>query len=147
MRISKYLAGVWIAVAVYTVFSFLGGPKGMSAYNYLLNEREHQWANLRSLGTLNEELEKTKNSLLFDDDTMLVYARQMGFGQEDERFVRIVGLNNNKNNPTTAGYVYIAQKPDYIPDLSIKIAALIAGFLIFTFLLMLETIEKRSNKE
>ena len=145
MRISKYLIGIWVAIAVYTVFSFLGGPKGLSAYNYLLSEREQQMENLQNLGTLNEELEKTKNSLLFDDDTMLVYARQMGFGHEDERFIRIVGLGSTKTNPSTAGYVYTAQNPDYIPDLSIKIAALIAGFLVFTFLLMLETIEKRSN--
>ena len=145
MKVTKYLAGIWIAVAVYTIFSFLGGPKGLSAYNFYLAEREHQRENIHNLGQINEELEKTRNSLLFDHDTMIVQARQMGFGQEDEHFIRIVGLNNKKSIPSSSGYVYTAQKPEFISDLSIKIAALISGFLIFAFLFMLETIEKRTQ--
>jgi len=145
MRVTKYLVGIWIAVVVYTIFSFLSGPKGMSAYNFLLNEREIQKEYINELNILNEELEKTKNSLLFDHDTMLVEARQLGFGQEDERFVRIVGLGNKKSIPSSFGHVYIAQKPDFVSDLSIKIAALIAGILVFAFLFMLETIDRRTR--
>ncbi|MCL2264862.1 MAG: septum formation initiator family protein [Treponema sp.] len=145
MRVSKYLIGIWVAIAVYAVFSFLGGPKGLSAYNYLLSEREHQRENIQNLGTLNEELEKTQNSLLFDYETLQVKARQMGYGQENERFIRIVGLNNQKSNPSASGYIYTAQNPEFIPDLNIKIAALIAGSLVFVFLFMMEIIEKRSR--
>jgi len=145
MRILKYLIGIWAAVAVYTLFSFLGGPRGISAYNYLLSERDRQYDNLKDLGILNEELERTRNNLLYDQDTLLIHARQMGYGQEDERFVRIVGLGNVKNAPTTAGSVYSAQLPNFISDKNIKIAALCVGLLIFAFLFMLETIDKRSR--
>jgi len=145
MRIFKYLIGIWTALAVYTLFSFLSGPRGLSAYNYLLAEREQQWENINDLGIINEELEKTRNSLLYDDDTLMVHARQMGYGQEDERFVRIVGLGNIKTTPAVTGAVYMAHDPEFITDERIKFAALCAGLLVFTFLLMLELIESRSR--
>jgi cell division protein FtsB len=143
MRIFKYLLGFWTAIALYTLFSFLGGPRGMASYNYLLSEQEQQRANIRELGVINEELEKTRNSLLYDHDTLLVHARQMGYSYEDDRFVRIVGLGSIKNTPAITGKVYAAQNPDYIPDKILKIAALAAGLLVFVFIFMLEIIESR----
>ena len=143
MRISKYLIGIWVAVAVYTLFSLFFGPKGVSAYNQLLFEREQQWNNIRELGNINEELEKNKNNLIFDQETLLVHARQMGYGFEDERFIRIVGLGNIKNTPAITGNIYITKTPDYLSDKIIKIVSILAGFLIFAFLFMLEFIETR----
>ena len=145
MRVFKYLFALWTAVVVYTLFSFLGGPGGLSAYNYLLSEKERQLANIKELGIINDELEKTKNNLLYDQDTLLIYARQMGYGYEDERFVRVVGLGNETNTPAVTGKVYVAQNPDFISDKSIKIAALCAGLLVFTFVFMLELIDRRVN--
>jgi len=143
MRISKYLVGIWTAVAVYTLFSFFSGPKGLSAYNQLLFEREQQWANIKELGIINEELEKERNNLLYDQDTLLVRAHQLGYGYEDERFVRIVGLGNTKNTPAVTGNVYIIKNPDYLSDKIIKIVSLCLGFLIFAFLFMLEIIDSK----
>ena len=143
MRIFKYLLGIWTAIVVYTFFSFFSGPRGLSAYNYLKSEQERQWANITELGNINEELEKTKNNLLYANDTLLIHARQMGYGYEDERFVRIVGLGNIYPTFTETGKIYIAQTPDTISDKNIKIAALCAGFLVFSFLFMLEFIDSR----
>jgi len=145
MKIFKYLIGIWVAVAIYTLFSFFAGPKGMSAYNYLLSEKDLQWDNIRELGILHEELERTRNNLLYDHDTMLVHARQMGYGQENERFIRIVGLSNIKPVPAETGNIYYAQNPNFINDKSIKIVAVCIGFLIFAFFFMLEIIEMRSR--
>jgi len=145
MRIFKYLIGVWTAIAVYTLFSFLGGPSGLSSYNYLLSEREHQWENIKELGIINEELERTRFNLQYDQDTMLVQARQMGYGQPDERFIRIVGLGIPKNTPVTAGNIYSTSYPDYISNKGIKIAALCAGLLVFAFVFMMEIIENKSR--
>jgi cell division protein FtsB len=143
MRISKYLIGIWTAVAVYTLFSFFSGPKGLSAYNQLLFERDQQWANIKELGIINEELEKERNNLLYDQDTLLVHAHQLGYGYEDERFIRIVGLGNTKNTPAVTGNVYIVKNPDYLSDKIIKIVSLCVGFLVFAFLFMLEIIDSK----
>jgi len=143
MRISKYLIGIWAAVAVYTLFSFFSGPKGLSAYNQLLFERDQQWANIKELGIINEELEKERNNLLYDQDTLLVRAHQLGYGYEDERFVRIVGLGTTKSTPAVTGNVYIVKNPDYLSDKIIKIVSLCVGLLVFAFLFMLEIINSR----
>jgi hypothetical protein len=145
MRILKYLIGIWTAVAVYTLFSFLSGSAGISAHNYLLSERERQWEHIKELEYINEDLERTKFNLQYDQDTLLVHARLIGYGNIDERFVRIVGLGNLKTDPVTAGNIYIASEPEYVSDKNIKIAALCAGFLIFAFIFMLEIIESRSR--
>ncbi|MDR2943141.1 MAG: septum formation initiator family protein [Treponema sp.] len=145
MRISKYLIGVWTAVAVYTLFSFFSGPKGISAYNQLLFEREQQWANIKKLGIINEELEKERNNLLYDQDTLLVRARQLGYGYEDERYIRIVGLGAAKSSPAVTGNVYIVKEPDFLSDKTIKIIAICVSLLIFAFLFMLEVIDSKVN--
>jgi len=143
MRFSKYLIGVWAAVAVYTIFSFFSGPKGISAYNQLLYEREQQWKNIKELGVINEELEKERNNLLYDQDTLIVHARQLGYGSENERFIRIVGLGNPKNTPAMTGNIYTIKNPDYLSDKTIKIVALCVGLLVFAFLFMLEAIDTK----
>jgi cell division protein FtsB len=143
MRIFKYLFGLWTAIVIYTILSLLGGPKGISAYNYLLSEKDQQTANIKELEIINEELEKNRNNLLYDHDTLLVHARKMGYSYEDDRFVRIVGLGSVINTPAMTGKVYFSQTPDFIPDKYIKIAALCAGLLVFAFLFMLEIINTR----
>jgi hypothetical protein len=145
MRILKYLIGIWAAIAVYTLFSFLGGSNGLSAYNVLLDERERQLDNIRELGILNEDLQRTKNNLLYDHDTLLVHARQLGYGQENERFVRIVGLGNIINVSQTAGNVYFTQSPDFISKRTINIVAFCLGLLAFAFFFMVEFIENRTR--
>ena len=146
MSIFKYLIGIWTAIVVYTLFAFLAGPKGLFAYNFLLSEKERQMDNIRELGILNEDLERVKNNLIFDQDTLLVQARQMGYASEDERFIRIVGLSNVLSAPAETGIVYSAHIPEYFSEQNIKIAAISIGFLLFAFLFMLEFIDKRAVK-
>jgi cell division protein FtsB len=136
MRIFKYLFGIWTAIAVYTILSFIGGPKGITAYNFLLSEKDRQIANTK-------ELEINKNNLLYDHDTLLVHARKMGYSYEDDKFIRIVGLGSNLNTPAVTGNVYFSQTPDFMPDKSIKIASLCAGLFVFAFLFMLDFINTR----
>ena len=145
MRVLKYLVGIWTAIAVYTLFSFLCGPSGLSAYNYLLAERDRQLENIKNLGNINEDLERTKFNLQYDQDTLMVHARFMGYGQSDERFVRIVGLGKMKNDPVMVGNVYVTSNPEFVSDKSIKIGALCVGLLVFAFIFMLELVISKSR--
>jgi hypothetical protein len=145
MRIFKYLFGIWTAIAVYTISSFLGGPKGLSAYNLLKSEQERQLTNIMELENINSEFEKTKNNLLYANDTLLVHARRMGYGYENERFIRIVGYENMNIPPSETGKVYIALTPDTISDKNIKLAAVCAGFFVFAFIFIFEFFESKIN--
>jgi cell division protein FtsB len=143
MKVYKYLFGLWTAVVIYSFFSFTSGPKGLSAYNQLLAERELQFANIAELQYNNEELEKIKDSLLYDSEALLVYARRLGYSSEDEHFIRIAGLQSAQNIPTVAGNVYSAREPDFVTDRTIKLTAFFAGLLFFAFFFVMELIDTK----
>ena len=145
MRALKYLIGLWTGVAVYAVFSLLSGPRGLSAYEQLEAERERQWVNMRSLAAIGEELENTKNSLLYDQDAIAVYARRLGYARENERFIRIVGLGGAQNSHAMPGQVYLTASPEFISDMIIKIIALCAGTAAFAFALMVEFLKNNAG--
>jgi cell division protein FtsB len=145
MRAFKYLIALWAAVAVYGVSSLLTGAIGLSAYRQLLADREKQWANMKNLRLINEELENIKNSLLYDTDTIAVYARDLGYGKKNERFIRIVGLGGMKNPNASAGQVIEAGTPEFIPDKTLKIAALCAGLVVFVLLVMFDIFRFRED--
>jgi cell division protein FtsB len=146
MRAFNYLIALWAAIAVYGVSSVLIGAVGISAHQQLLADRDKQWANMKNLQMINGELENTKNSLLYDRDTIAVHARELGYGKKDERFVRIVGLGGAKNPHTTAGQILRAGTPDFIPDLTLKIIALCTGLAVFALLLISDIFRDRQER-
>lgn len=131
MNAAKYLVPLWIGVLIYVSLSLLFGAKGLSAHLQLENELKKQEANMEELININRELGNAVNSLLYDKDTLAVYARGQGYASEEERFVRIVGLGVSKKSRTYAGDVVAAFAPQYTPDRILRIIALCAGFTIF----------------
>jgi cell division protein FtsB len=127
MRALKYLISLWIALAVYSLLSIFFGPSGLSAYDQLSLERDRQRANMENLQLINRELEGAKDALLYDSDAIAVYARELGYGTENERFVRIVGLGSSKTQQISAGQTALARQPGYITDQNIRLIALAVG--------------------
>jgi cell division protein FtsB len=123
MKVIKYLFPFWIGVFVYTVFSILKGPTGLSAYSQMQTEHEKLLANLETLRFINKELETAKDMLLYDEETVAVHARDLGYKREGERFIRIVGFDGTKKQRTDPGSLLAASQPDYISDTAIKICA------------------------
>jgi cell division protein FtsB len=130
MRAIKYLAALWVGVAVYTIFSVTSGPVGLSAYHQLEDERDKQLANIEALELTNRELENTKEALLYDKDTLAVYARGQGFAASEEKFVRIVGLESAPKPKNSPGLVVSAAAPQYIPHRDLRIFSLCAAISI-----------------
>jgi cell division protein FtsB len=131
MRVIKYLAAVWTAVFIYGLCSFFNGATGLSAYRRLEDERLKQRKNMETLRLINRELETTKDALLYDKDTLMTYAKELGYGETHERFIRIVGLGDTKRQQTNPGHTVLAIRPDFIPDKTIKIVSLCAGLTVF----------------
>ncbi|GHV54704.1 hypothetical protein AGMMS49579_15830 [Spirochaetia bacterium] len=141
----KYLIALWTAVAVYAAVSVFAGAVGFSAYEDLKTERERQQANMNALSLINEELENSKNALLYDRDTITVYARELGFGEEDEKFVRIVGLGGARKQRTAPGQIVTAVKPVSMNDHLISIIAICAGLAVCVALLVSDALNFRSD--
>jgi cell division protein FtsB len=126
MKLVKYLAAIWIGVLVYALASFVWGGVGLSAYRQLEAERDKEAATIESLRIINKNLENTKDALLYDKDTISVYAREQGLAQTDEHFVRVVGAGNSSKMPLFPGQISVPIPPEYISDKIIKI------FSVFT---------------
>ena len=131
MKLAKYLFSVWAGVLLYASLFFVSGPRGVNAYRQLENEQKRQEANIESLKQVNHELENTVNSLLYDKDTLTVYAREQGYAAENERFIRIVGLGLSKKSKISTGKVVFAEEPQYVPDKTLIIVAFCAGVSVF----------------
>jgi cell division protein FtsB len=138
MKVLKYLVSVWAAIAVYSALSLFYGATGFSAYRELLSGREIQWENIKKLALVNSELENTQNSLLYDRDTVAVHARQLGYGYDEERFIRIVGLGGLKKPSVTVGEIVVTPEPVFLSDRNIKLCALFVGIMVFGLLFSVE---------
>ena len=126
----KYLFAIWAGVLVYTLLALSFGSRGITAYNQLLSEQARQESNIENLRLINQELENTMNSLLHDEDTLAVFARELGYATGQERFIRIVGLGGYQQTRTAAGNVVFAAAPQYIPNLILRIIAFFTGITI-----------------
>ncbi|MDR3115541.1 MAG: septum formation initiator family protein [Treponema sp.] len=132
----KYLIPIWVGIFVYTLFSVLRGPVGVSAYNQLRREHDKLSENMEALKQINKELESTKDALMYDKETITIYARDLGYSTGNERFIRIVGLEGTRKPHIDAGELITAAQPRYISDITIKIVAFSigAGFLLCMWL-------------
>jgi cell division protein FtsB len=147
MKKIKYLIPLWLGLGIYTLFSLLKGPVSISAYNQLKMERDKLKTNLTSLKFINKELENTKNALMYDRDTIAVYARDLGYSSGRERFIRIVGFEGTKKQRTEPGELFIASKPQYISEEAIKICAFCIGLGTFLCILIPDLLQKKPHRQ
>jgi cell division protein FtsB len=131
MRAFKYLIAFWTGALVYTLASFYSGAMGISAYRQLEAERDKEKANIETLRVINQDLENARNALLYDKDTLAVYAREQGFAAPEERFIRIVGLGAAPKQTASSGQIVTATPPEYIPNRSIRIFSFCAALTVF----------------
>jgi len=130
MRIEKYLFAVWAGVLIYVLLTVFFGAKGIYAQNQLEKEYKKQGENIETLGLINRKLKDFVNSLMYDKDTLLVYAREQGYASSQERFIRIVGLGVNQQNVTNPGTVVVAADPQYIPNWIFVVISFCVGLAI-----------------
>jgi len=131
MKAAKYLFALWAGVLVYTSLSILFGSAGLSAYRQLEIEQKRHEENIDNLKLINRELENSMNSLLYDKDTLAMYAREQGYAGQQERFIRVVGLGVNKKVNTQVGQVMGISEPHHAPDKTLKIIAFCTGIGLF----------------
>ena len=130
MQAAKYLFAVWAGVLIYVMLTVFFGAKGVYAQYQLEKEYKKQEENMVNLGLINRKLKDFVNSLMYNEDTLLVYAREQGYASPRERFVRIVGLGINQQNITNPGTVLIAAEPQYTQNWLFGLISLCTGLTI-----------------
>jgi cell division protein FtsB len=141
MKMAKYLFPLWAGVLIYASLFLLSGAKGLSAHRQLENEQKKQEANIESLKSINQELGDTMNSLLYDKDTLAVYAREQGYASPKERFMRIVGLGVSQKNETFPGKPVTVAEPQYVQDKTIMMIAFCSGASIFLCMVVFDILK------
>jgi cell division protein FtsB len=130
MRAIKYLLVLWVFSAVYAGMSIAAGAQGIFAYDELLEEKKKQEANMETLRRINIELESRRNALVYDPDTIRVYARDLGLGERDEKFIRIVGLRPAGKALLLPGEVVTAEKPRSMDNKTIGLIAIFTALAV-----------------
>jgi hypothetical protein len=87
------------------------------------------------------------NSLLYDKDTLAVYAREQGYASSNEKFMRIVGLGVNQKNKTFPGKVITVAEPQYVPERTIVMIAFCSGASIFLCMVVFDILKLFRDQE
>jgi len=138
MRFVQYMLVPWMAVVVYTFFSFFLGQNGLYARKHLEAERQRLVENQKTLEQTQQDFLKTKENLMYDGDMLSVYARQLGYGTEDEQFIRIKGLSVAINPPMPVGQSLYAVSPEFVSDTVIKVISMCFALAVLVFFLIKE---------
>jgi cell division protein FtsB len=136
MRLVRYFPVIWTFFFVYTFFSFFLGQNGLYARRHLEAERMRLYENLKKLENINRDYQNIRNNLMGDQDSLSVYARQLGYGREGEEYIRIMGLGIAINTYMPAGQVNYAENTVFISDTTIKIISLLFASAVLAFLLI-----------
>jgi cell division protein FtsB len=129
----RYILIPWTIFLVYSFFSFFLGQNGLYARRYLQTEKARLSENYKVLQATNDSFLKIKDMIMTDSDALSVYARQLGYGRNSEKVVRIMGLGIAVNSELPAGEVYYAETPSFVPDNVIKLISALFGFAILVF--------------
>ena len=138
----KYFMSVWFIFMVYSALTFSIGGKGISNYRKLDAERARLQQNFDSIAETNAAL-NTINILLgsmaldqkqpipADPETLRVTARDLGYGEEGEFLIRVIGLGgSDKKVYPDEGEAAYAIRAKGVPDYVIKIVSLCAGIAL-----------------
>jgi hypothetical protein len=118
----------------------------VASYDLLEIEREKLSTNVESLKVINKELENTKRSLLYDKDTLIVYARELGYKLPNERFVRIVGFEGARRQRIEAGNPVNVIPPEHISEKAIKLCAFFIGMGSFLCILIPDILQSKASQ-
>jgi len=136
MPLIRYFLVIWTFFFVYTLFSFFMGQNGVYARKHMEAERVRLYENLKKLENINKDYQNIRNNLIHDQDSLSVYARQLGYGREGEEYIRIMGLGIAINTDMPVGQVSYTVTPVFISDTTIKIISLLFALAVFAFLLI-----------
>jgi len=136
MRFVQFMLVPWTAVVVYTFFSFFLGQNGLYARKHLEAEKLRLIENQKVLEQTQQDFLKTRENLATDRDMLAVYARQLGYGAENEQFIRIKGLSVAINPPMPVGQVLYSVKPEFVSDSVIKAISVCFALAVLVFFLI-----------
>ncbi|MDR0707795.1 MAG: septum formation initiator family protein [Treponema sp.] len=143
----KWLTTVWFGSLVYAVLAFTVGGKGLIAYDALTQERDRLQANFNSIRETNKRLNvrnilfgsyenDPKNPAPADPDTILIEARNMGYGMPGENAIHFNGIERKEKTYIDPGTPEYAFKVKGFPDHILKIISFLSAISLLLCLIL-----------
>lgn len=129
------LMAIWITIGFYTGLSYFWGPSGERAMKYLLEQKKNLEKNLEELSAQGTILQQQVLSLLYDPETLQEYARNLGYGKPNEKFIRIQGKGPLQGESYPIGALIQIKTPVTLSHEQILLFSCGAGFFSFIVLL------------
>lgn len=148
MKLRYIMLSLWVAVAVYSTFSYLYGPTGLASMKRLELQKARLEKNVEELEQIRQNLTYSVNSLLYDRETLEVLARDLGYGKPGEYFIRISGADSVfKNRVVVGGLVRSENSEAMLGESQLRIIAFSSGLITLFFCLLFSTGSKRARKK
>jgi cell division protein FtsB len=141
----KYLTPLVLAVFVYSILSITLGARGFSAYSQMQDELGREQDNLETLQQQNQQLDSKMKALLYDKDTITAYARELGYIEPGQKFVRVVGTAGVSSLHYNMGRVVRAVKPASLSNDSIRNISLGFAFALYISIALAEILRRQDK--
>ncbi|MDR2446183.1 MAG: hypothetical protein LBD58_02655 [Treponema sp.] len=143
----KCLTAIWFGSLVYAVLAFTVGGKGVIAYDALTKERNRLQENFNRIREINKRLNvrnilfgsyenDPKNPMPADSDTILIEARNMGYGVSGENAIHFNGIERKEKTYIEPGTPEYAFKVKGFPDHILKIISLVSAISLLLCLIL-----------
>jgi cell division protein FtsB len=96
-RVLPLFYSVYIGICVYTVLILVFGASGIIAYQRLENFKKEIDKNLVILEKTHKDLGKELNLLTSSSEVIRLKSRELGYFEEDEIVVKVVGLKDKRD--------------------------------------------------
>ncbi len=121
----KVILPIFTFALVYSFLSIYFGPKGVLALRQLTQERNQLMRHVQTLSDTGDALSIRIANLSSDPDTIAVYARELGYVNENERLIKLLHFSGSIEQHEDAGSLYQIQAPRFLSDTICKSIALL----------------------
>ena len=129
----KFLVSVFFGTLMYVFVSTLFGSDGLWATSQMEEQKQIISANFQKIKQINENLSTELYALKVDPEVIASYARKLGYVQDNEKIIRLTGLNPPVDYIPETGSPIVIKEVEYVPEWVCKLS----GIVMFLFSLAL----------
>jgi cell division protein FtsB len=142
MTQNKVLLSALMGTLMYVLVSAFFGPDGLWAASQLEEQKQVISANFQKIKQINENLSTELNSLIVDPEVIASYAKKLGYIEENEKIIRLRGLNPPMDYIPETGTPVLIKEVEYVPEWVCKTS----GIVMFLFSLLLVSMHSLREK-
>ena len=134
MKRFSFLVASFLGILAYVTISLIGGKDGLWSETQLNEQKQILSLHTAEIQKINDELSLECTALQKDSDVIAAYAKRLGYVGENEKLVKITGLQTAPVTLYNTGTVLKRQPVFYISEWICKACGLLVfsiAFIIF----------------